>query len=200
MSTMAQPERVTQQRVIALFRDELQYDYLGDWSARDSNRNVEQGLLGDWLTRRGYAQAQISAALHRLRTEADHPARSRRPARGCGSQGHQEYPPQRLSADRHSTHCGAGVGGDGGDPAVRHQQAGLDPQLRNIRLNTELAKKPPECLEYIVVHELVHLREPTHSDRFVALMNQLMPHWRDHREMMNRLPVRYEGCSSARPL
>ena len=66
-------------------------------------------------------------------------------------------------------------------------------QLRNIRLNTELAKKPPECLEYIVVHELVHLREPTHSDRFVALMNQLMPHWRDHREMMNRLPVRYEG-------
>ena len=75
MSTMAQPERVTQQRVIALFRDELQYDYLGDWSARDSNRNVEQGLLGDWLTRRGYAQAQISAALHRLRTEADHPSR-----------------------------------------------------------------------------------------------------------------------------
>lgn len=83
---------------------------------------------------------------------------------------------------------------------MKTRWGGCNPQLRNIRLNTELAKKPPECLEYIVVHELVHLREPTHSDRFVALINQLMPHWRDHREMMNRLPVRYEGCSSARPL
>ena len=63
---------------------------------------------------------------------------------------------------------------------------------RTLRLNTELAKKPPECLEYIVVHELVHLREPTHNDRFVALMNKFMPHWRDCRDMLNRLPVRNE--------
>ncbi|MGA0588159.1 M48 family metallopeptidase [Dyella sp. KRB-257] len=63
---------------------------------------------------------------------------------------------------------------------------------RTIRLNTELAKKPPECLEYIVVHELVHLREPTHNDRFVAWMNKLMPHWHDCRDMLNRLPVRNE--------
>lgn len=62
----------------------------------------------------------------------------------------------------------------------------------SIRLNTELAKKPPECLEYIVVHELVHLREPTHSDRFVAWMSKLMPHWRDCRDMLNQLPVRNE--------
>jgi predicted metal-dependent hydrolase len=67
-----------------------------------------------------------------------------------------------------------------------------NPAARNIRLNTELAKKPPECLEYIVVHELVHLREPTHNDRFIALMNRLMPHWRDCRDMLNRLPVRNE--------
>lgn len=63
---------------------------------------------------------------------------------------------------------------------------------RSIRLNTELAKKPPECLEYIVVHELVHLREPTHNARFVALMDRWMPHWRDRRDMLNRLPVRNE--------
>lgn len=63
---------------------------------------------------------------------------------------------------------------------------------RNIRLNTELAKKPPECLEYILVHELVHLREPTHNVRFLALMDQLMPHWRDCRDRLNRLPVRNE--------
>jgi predicted metal-dependent hydrolase len=67
-----------------------------------------------------------------------------------------------------------------------------NPAAGNIRLNSELAKKPPECLEYILVHELLHLREPTHNDRFVASMNKLMPHWRDCRDMLNRLPVRNE--------
>lgn len=67
-----------------------------------------------------------------------------------------------------------------------------NPSVRSIRLNTELAKKPPECLEYIVVHELLHLREPSHNDRFVTAMNKLMPHWRDCRDVLNRLPVRNE--------
>ena len=49
---------------------------------------------------------------------------------------------------------------------------------RSIRLNTDLAKKPRECLEYIVVHEMVHLLEPTHNTRFVSLMEQFMPQWR----------------------
>lgn len=62
----------------------------------------------------------------------------------------------------------------------------------NIRLNSELARKPPECLEYILLHELAHLREPTHGERFVALMNRLMPNWRDRRDALNRLPVRNE--------
>jgi len=61
-----------------------------------------------------------------------------------------------------------------------------------IRLNTELAKKPSECLEYIVVHEMVHLLEPTHNDRFVSLMDQFMPSWQFYREQLNRLPVRHE--------
>lgn len=65
-------------------------------------------------------------------------------------------------------------------------------RARTIRLNTELAKKPPECLEYIVVHELVHLLEPTHNPRFVALMDRFMPKWQFHREVLNRLPVRRE--------
>lgn len=64
---------------------------------------------------------------------------------------------------------------------------------RTIRLNTELAKKPRECLEYIVVHELIHLREPTHNARFIALMNQFMPHWRSTQELLNRLPARHES-------
>lgn len=61
-----------------------------------------------------------------------------------------------------------------------------------IRLNSELAKKPRECLEYILVHEMVHLRERTHNRRFMSLMEQFMPRWRSHREILNRLPVRRE--------
>jgi len=63
------------------------------------------------------------------------------------------------------------------------------PDTGNIRLNTELAKKPRECLEYIVVHELTHLIESTHNNRFVALMDQNMPHWRQIRDELNRAPL-----------
>lgn len=66
------------------------------------------------------------------------------------------------------------------------------PAARHILINLELAKKPPECLEYIVVHELTHLLEPTHNSRFIALMTQFMPKWRFYREELNRLPVRHE--------
>lgn len=64
---------------------------------------------------------------------------------------------------------------------------------QTIRLNTDLAKKPPECLEYIVVHEMAHLLEPTHNARFVALMDQFMPKWDSCRSALNRLPVRHEN-------
>lgn len=62
-----------------------------------------------------------------------------------------------------------------------------------IRLNTDLAKKPLECLEYIVVHEMAHLIEPTHNNRFITLMDRLMPNWRFYRQQLNRLPVRHEN-------
>lgn len=64
-----------------------------------------------------------------------------------------------------------------------------------IRLNTDLAKKPRECLEYIVVHEMAHLLEPTHNERFMALMEHFMPKWGSYRETLNRLPVRHERWS-----
>jgi len=62
----------------------------------------------------------------------------------------------------------------------------------SIRLNTELAKKPPVCLEYILVHEMTHLLEPTHNSRFIALMDQFVPKWQFQRQELNRLPVRHE--------
>lgn len=62
-----------------------------------------------------------------------------------------------------------------------------------IWINLELAKKPVECLEYIVVHEMVHLLERNHNDRFIAYMNEYLPMWRFHREELNRLPVKHEN-------
>ena len=76
MNTVGQPERATQNRVIALFREELGYRYLGDWTDRDGNSNIEEGLLSAWLTKSGYPPAQISVALHKLRTEADNHSRT----------------------------------------------------------------------------------------------------------------------------
>ncbi|MCB9087924.1 MAG: M48 family metallopeptidase [Calditrichae bacterium] len=67
-----------------------------------------------------------------------------------------------------------------------------NPPKRSIRLNTELARKPRECLEYLVVHEMVHLLEPTHNERFIALMDRFLPNWRHLRDVLNRLPVRHE--------
>lgn len=58
-----------------------------------------------------------------------------------------------------------------------------------IRLNTELVKKPREFLEYVVVHELAHLLEPTHSERFGAILDQHIPSWRESRSELNALPL-----------
>jgi len=65
-------------------------------------------------------------------------------------------------------------------------------KARRIWVNLELAKKPPECLEYIVGHEMVHLIERGHGERFISLMDRLLPKWRFYREELNRLPVRHE--------
>ena len=63
---------------------------------------------------------------------------------------------------------------------------------KRIWLNLELAKKPPECLEYILVHELVHLLERQHNRRFRDSMNLYMPNWRLHRDTLNSSPLAHE--------
>jgi predicted metal-dependent hydrolase len=60
---------------------------------------------------------------------------------------------------------------------------------RRIWLNLELIKKPARCLEYIVVHELMHLLERSHNDRFKVLMDRHLPHWRLIRDELNRAPL-----------
>lgn len=63
----------------------------------------------------------------------------------------------------------------------------------HIRLNTELVKKPKDLLEYIVLHEMVHLREPNHSERFAAVLSEHWPQWREARQELNDLPLSAEA-------
>jgi type I restriction enzyme R subunit len=71
MNDIGKPERTTQDRVIALFRDELKYRYIGDWTDRSGNSNVEEALLTDYLRKAGYDELQINRAIYLLRVEAD---------------------------------------------------------------------------------------------------------------------------------
>jgi predicted metal-dependent hydrolase len=64
-----------------------------------------------------------------------------------------------------------------------------NPGKAHIRLNTELVKKPRDLLEYVVVHEMVHLLEPTHNERFIELLDKHYPVWRESRAELNELPL-----------
>ncbi len=66
-------------------------------------------------------------------------------------------------------------------------------QSQRIWLNLELAKKPPECLEYIPVHELVHLLERNHSERCRMLMDKYLPDWRERRNLLNQMPLSHNS-------
>ena len=65
-------------------------------------------------------------------------------------------------------------------------------QAGHIRLNTELVKKPKDLIEYVVVHEMVHLIEPTHNDRFMTLLTEYYPTWQEARAELNELPLAAE--------
>ena len=66
-------------------------------------------------------------------------------------------------------------------------------QAKRVWLNLELARKPLRCLEYVLVHEMVHLLERRHNERFRSLMDQVMPDWRLRKDELNRMPLADEG-------
>lgn len=72
---------------------------------------------------------------------------------------------------------------------MKTQWGSCNPARQHIRLNTELVKKPKDLLEYVVLHEMVHLLEPSHNDRFVAILERHWPQWRVSREELNALPL-----------
>lgn len=80
---------------------------------------------------------------------------------------------------------------DFGIKKMRTKWGSCNTNAKRIWLNLELAKKPRGCIEFIVVHELVHLLERSHNHLFVSYMNEFMPKWRFYREELNRLPFRH---------
>ena len=68
-----------------------------------------------------------------------------------------------------------------------------NPAHKRIWINLELIKKPISCIEYIVVHEMVHLLEPTHNENFISHMNRILPGWKNLRDELNRSPLAYEN-------
>ena len=75
---------------------------------------------------------------------------------------------------------------------MRTRWGSCNPKRGSIRLKTELAKKPPECLEYVVVHEMAHLLVPNHGDRFMAVLDRSLPGWRQVRQTLNSAPLAHE--------
>lgn len=72
---------------------------------------------------------------------------------------------------------------------MKTKWGGCNHRARNIRLNTELVKKPRDLLEYVIIHEMIHLIEPTHSEQFVTLLSKHYPAWREARAELNELPL-----------
>ena len=85
--------------------------------------------------------------------------------------------------------------GDWGVRRMKTKWGSCNSADRRIWLNLELAKKPVQCLEYIIVHEMLHLIERNHDDRFITLMNKLLPNWRHRREDLNCAPLAHETWS-----
>jgi predicted metal-dependent hydrolase len=78
---------------------------------------------------------------------------------------------------------------DWGVKQMKTKWGSCNAEAKRIWLNLELAKKPVQCLEYIIVHEMVHLLERRHSDRFLSLMDAHLPNWRQLKKELNSMPV-----------
>ncbi|MBN1431873.1 MAG: M48 family metallopeptidase [Methanomicrobiaceae archaeon] len=82
---------------------------------------------------------------------------------------------------------------DWGVKKMKTKWGSCNPKAGRIWVNLELAKKPPLCLEYIIVHEMVHLLERHHNDNFRELMDHFMPQWKLYRDELNKSPLAHES-------
>ena len=102
----------------------------------------------------------------------------------------KEQIPQLIS--KWETEIGVEVA-DWGVKKMKTRWGTCNIDVRRVWLNLELAKKPPECLEYILVHEITHLLERLHNDRFRDYMDRFLPQWRIYRDKLNHEPLAHEG-------
>ena len=90
----------------------------------------------------------------------------------------------------------AGVKASGwGIKKMKTKWGSCNAKAGRIWLNLELAKKPAKCVGYIIVHELAHLKERRHNERFLEMMNRFIPRWRAYREELNRAPLGHDSWS-----
>lgn len=206
MSTVGQRERATQERVVKLFQEHLNYTYLGNWIDRNNNRNIEQGLLSQWLERQGIGQVLINKALRELDRAAAlgeginlYDANQAvygllrygvKVREGAGQQSQAVWMINWRKPEKNDFAIAEEVTVSGENK--KRPDIACNIATKRIWINLELAKKPPECLAYILVHEMVHLLERLHNDRFKTLMDRFMPQWRLYREALNRTPLAHE--------
>ncbi len=264
---IGQRERITQNRVVPLFRDQLHYEYLGNWEERLANRNIEEELLKAYLKEQQYDQDIIYRTLY-LRVAA--PLRVNNEAVRLAvigklgwirrqqerfSQQPRESAREVVSGESHFflgrryrlrvIHSEGPVGVVVRNASTleihvwphasvkarrrllmnwyRQQLKALLPPLirkwqkrlgvdasewgikrmktkwgtctvdaRRIWINLELAKKSVATIEYVVMHELVHLLVKHHDERFMAIMDKHMPRWRMIRQELNGFPLAHE--------
>ena len=98
--------------------------------------------------------------------------------------------------DKWQAILGVTAAGGWGIKRMKTKWGACNTGARRIWVNLELAKKAPRCVEYVVVHELAHLLERHHNERFLAIMNRHMPQWRAIRQELNAEPLAHETWSA----
>jgi predicted metal-dependent hydrolase len=191
MSTVGQKEQKTQQRVVRLVADKAHPFHLGNREERQGNRNIEPELLRPWLKKRGHRYALIGTVLYELeRAAADTSTTLYDRNKDVCSLLLQNWYRQRLRErldplwEKWQKALGVEVA-ECGIKRMKTKWGSCNPEARHIWLNLELAKKPVQCLEYLIVHELAHLIDRHHNDRFTALMDKHLPDWKARPALLN---------------
>lgn len=192
MDAVGKSEWETQRRVNQLFKDELDYRFLGNWEDRQENKNIEEGYLYPFLAKSGYNEAQRSAAVYKLQSEATNTSRS------LYENNKAVYSLLRYGVD---------VKTEAGKATAKVWLVDWKhPENNDFAIAEEVTlrggyERRPDLVLYVngiaigtieLKNSRVSIGEPSHNAHFQALMDRFMPNWKQFRQALNRLPVRHE--------